>query len=136
EDPNRLYLNEPSSDGPGFRFEDVGRREGVADPNAGMGVAAADENGDGRPDLFVTNSRGQAHAVFESTGAREYTNARSRLLPALGNTFTGWGASWVDLDLDGDLDLALANGPVPVRNLKRDAEPLQVLENLGGGRFA
>jgi hypothetical protein len=29
----------------------------------------------------------------------------------------------------------LANGAIPVKNLKKDAAPIQVLENLGGGRF-
>ena len=38
ENPNRLYLNRPG--GPlGFHFVDVARQQGVADPNAGMGVA-------------------------------------------------------------------------------------------------
>ena len=35
-----------------------------------------------------------------------------------------------DLDLDTDLDLVIADGAVPVRNLARDAQPMQVFENL------
>ena len=45
----------------------------------------------------------------------------------------GWGDSWVDLDLDGRLDLVLANGAIPVKNLASDAQPLQVLWNRTGG---
>ena len=40
--------------------------ERVDDPNAGMGIAAADYSLDGRDDLFVTNSRRQLHAVYRS----------------------------------------------------------------------
>src|SRR5712692_4453406 len=64
-DPNRLYLNVPG--GPlGFHFVEEGRQRGVADRNAGMGIAAQDYSGDGRLDLFVTNSRTQGHAAFRS----------------------------------------------------------------------
>ena len=48
--------------------------------------------------------------------------------------------AWIDLDLDGNLDLVLANGAIPVENLGRDAQRVQVLENLTGegrrGEFA
>jgi hypothetical protein len=40
--------------------------------------------------------------------------------------------SWADLDLDGDLDLVLANGAIPVMNLAKDARRVQILENLSG----
>jgi hypothetical protein len=147
EDPNRLYLNVPYPGGAkadplhlGFRFEDVGHAYGVDDPNAGMGIAAADYNGDGRPDIFVSNSRGQTHAVYRSrpteAGGPPYADARSTFTPAFGNTFTGWGASWVDLNRDGYLDLVLANGAIPITNLKQDAQPIQVLENLTGEGLA
>ena len=95
-----------------------------------MGIAAADYSGDGREDLFVTNSRDQLHAVFRSaTGAAPFADARPDFAPALGTSFTGWGVSWADLDLDGDLDLVLANGAIPVTNLGPDAQRMQVLEN-------
>ena len=59
---------------------------------------------------------------------------------AFGNSFTGWGASWVDLDLDTDLDFVLANGDIPVASLAEDAEPIQVIENVAASgttpRFA
>jgi hypothetical protein len=130
EDPNRLYLNERG--GPlGFHFVDAARHEGVADPNAGMGIADEDYTGDGRADLFITNSRGQTHAVYRSRGGG-FTDARSVFAAALGRNYTGWGASFVDLNLDGKPDLVLANGAIPVTNLAKDAGTIQVLENLGG----
>jgi Na+-translocating ferredoxin:NAD+ oxidoreductase RnfD subunit len=138
-DPNRLYLNRPHPGGLGFRFVEGGRREGVDDPNAGMGVAAGDYSLDGRDDLFVTNSRRQLHAVYRSSPTG-FADARPDFAPALGTDFTGWGVSWIDLDLDGNLDLVLANGAIPIKSLATDAERLQVLENLTGegrrGEFA
>jgi hypothetical protein len=138
EDPNRLYRNVPwpggvAADpaGLGFRLRDVAVRAGVADANAGMGIAAADYDGNGLTDLFVSNSRGQGHAVYRGmpagSGATGYADARDDFVgtPAA----TGWGASWVDLDLDTDLDLVLTNGDIPVASLIDDAEPIQILEN-------
>ena len=136
EDPNRLYLNVQDTGYRGFRLVERGRQEGVADENAGMGIGAADYDLDGRGDLFVTNSRRQLHAVFRSSsGRRLFEDSRSDFAGALGTTFTGWGVSWADLDLDADLDLVVANGAIPVMNLERDAQRLQVLENRGQGRF-
>src|SRR5437870_113054 len=141
-DPNRLYENvawpggkKADPAGLGFRFEERAAIAGVADPNAGMGVAAADFNGDGRTDLFVSNSRGQGHAVYTGqqplASGSSFNDVRAAFAPAFGKTFTGWGASWVDLDLDGNLDLVLTNGGIPVTNLARNAQPIQVLENMG-----
>jgi hypothetical protein len=123
-DPNRLYLNEPG--GPlGFHFVEVGHREGVADPGAGMGVAAADFSGDGRADLFVTNSRGQKDAAYRS-GRRGFVDVRGAFATAARGE-PGWGASWVDLRNDGRLELVLANGGIPIKSLAKDAAPVQVL---------
>jgi hypothetical protein len=147
--PNRLYENvgwpggvaaDPS--GLGFRFEELAARAGVADPNAGMGVAEADYDGDGLPDLFVTNARGQVHAVYRGQlsdlVAPSFADVRADLGADLGNS-TGWGVSFGDLDLDTDLDLFVVNGDVPVKDLEADAQPLEALGNLTAqgepGRF-
>jgi Na+-translocating ferredoxin:NAD+ oxidoreductase RnfD subunit len=134
-DPNRLYVNLPGGK-LGFHFVEQGRAREVADPNAGMGIAAQDYSGDGRPDVFVTNNRGQGHAAFRSTTRPAFADAQDVFGPALGATGAGWGASWIDLANNGRQDLVLANGAIPVVHLDRDAAPIQVLENLGAGRFA
>ncbi|HJR93836.1 MAG TPA: CRTAC1 family protein, partial [Gaiellaceae bacterium] len=143
-DPNQLYRNVTRAGGPGFRLVDVAKPEAVDDPNAGMGIAAADFSLDGRTDLFVTNSRGQLHASYRSrapgAAGPSFADARPELAAVLGARSTGWGTSWADLDLDGDLDLAVANGAIPVVHLAKDAQRVQVLENLAdsgqSGRFA
>jgi hypothetical protein len=131
-DPNRLYMNVPG--GPlGFHFVEEGRQWGVANRGAGMGIAAQDYSGDGRSDLFVTNSRGQRDAAFRLAGGSSFANTGPDFARALGMNGTGWGDSWIDLANNGRLDLVLANGAIPVTNLKKDAGPIQVLENTGGG---
>jgi Na+-transporting NADH:ubiquinone oxidoreductase subunit NqrB len=134
EDPNRLYLNARAPGPLGFRFEERARGEGVADRNAGMGIASADWSGDGRPDLVVSNSRGQRHAAFRSDGG-SFRDARRPFAAALGTDATGWGVSWVDLNLDGDLDLVMADGAIPVTSLAKDARTVRVIGNVDG-RFA
>jgi len=97
-----------------------------------MGIAAADFNRDGRPDLFVTNSRGQLHAAYRSRAGKSFADARPDFAPALGQQYTGWGASWPDLDLDGRPELVLANGAIPVTSLAKDAQRLRVVTTDGG----
>ncbi len=139
EDPNDLLINEAG--GPlGFHFVDEAKSFGVDDPNAGMGVAVADYNDDGHPDFFVTNSRGQPHAGYESrilpSGEIGYRNVSAMFARVLGQRSTvGWGDSFVDLANNGKLDLILANGAIPITNMKQDTEPVQVLQGLGDARF-
>jgi ASPIC and UnbV/FG-GAP-like repeat len=131
-DPNRLYLNVPAAGKLGFRFEERGKAAGVDDRNAGMGVAAADASGDGRPDLFVTNSHRQLHGVYRSRGpGAAFGDARPDFAPAFDTTLAGWGAAWADLDQDGQLDLVYTNGAIPVTDLAMDAEPITMLGGSG-----
>jgi Na+-translocating ferredoxin:NAD+ oxidoreductase RnfD subunit len=139
EDPNQLYENVPWPGGPaadpeglGFRFEERGTAEGVDDPYAGMGIASGDYNGDGRLDLFVTNSRREPYAVLRhgtGAGAPTFHDGRSALRSAYAGS-AGWGASWVDLALNGRPDLVLANGDVPITSLAKDAGQIRVLSDL------
>ncbi len=142
--PNRLYENVAWPGGRaadpldlGFRLEEV-EGSGTDDDNSGMGVAAGDFTMDGRLDLFVTNLGSQRHSLYANAGpALAFADATATLAVGdLGGDLTGWGATWVDIDLDTDLDLVVANGAVPVLDLLADAEPMQVLANRsadGGG---
>jgi hypothetical protein len=140
-DPNRLYANvalpggaNADPEGLGFRLRERPRDAVVGDPLAGMGVAAADYDRDTLPDLFVTNSHRQLHAVFGSRAARgraAFADVRRDFAPAFDTRFAGWGVAWPDLDLDGDLDVVVANGAIPVTSLGRDVEPVQVLAARG-----
>ena len=147
--PNRLYENVPWPGGAaadplglGFRFEERAGPAGVADPNAGMGIAGGDFDGDGRTDLFVTNAREQGHAVFRSKPPDEndpsYDDVRADLGVKLSGS-TGWGVSWADLDLDTDLDIVEVNGDVPITDLAGDRELVWAFGNLTAqgmtGRF-
>ncbi len=130
-DPNQLYEN--------VRAEGRGRgrpgaprlplrrgrsAEDVADPNAGMGIAPATSTATAGATSSSRNSRGQLHAAYRSlrreTGP-SFADARPEFAAAVGTHSTGWGVSWADLDLDGDPDLVLANGAIPVTNLAKDA---------------
>jgi hypothetical protein len=143
--PDRLYENvewpggaKADPAGVGFRFEERAGPAGVADPGAGMGVAAGDYDGDGRSDLFVTNGRGQVHGVFRSNLPDENDPSYSDVRADLGPDFTGsvgWGVTWADLDLDTDLDLLEVNGDIPVTDLSADAEPLKDYVNENGSLF-
>jgi hypothetical protein len=147
--PNRLYENvawpggaDADPAGLGFRFEERAGPAGVADPNAGMGIAGGDYDGDGRTDLFVTNAREQGHAVFRSKPPDEndpsYDDVGADLGVELSGS-TGWGVSWADLDLDTDLDLVEVNGDVPITDLAGDRELVWAFGNLTAegqaGRF-
>ena len=138
--PNRLYRNVPwpggeSADplGLGFRFEEISAVVGLADDRAAMGIAPGDYDRNGRFDFFVTNTKNQGHGAFRdvSAAARPLYAEDAAAFAEL-DLYTGWGVSWVDLDLDTDLDLVLANGGIPLTDLVEDAMPLQAFENVSG----
>ncbi len=96
-----LYRN----DGRG-RFTDVTEKAGLAksadDGIAATGVAAGDVDGDGFPDLFVTNAFGPARLFHNrGDGTFEETTASSGI--AVGPNARS--AAFADVDGDGDLDL-------------------------------
>ncbi len=99
---NALYHNLGNG-----KFEDVAARAGVDRlPFYGMGVAAADYDNDGFPDLFVTGY--PSSALFRNNGNGTFTDVTEKS----GVKNAGrWAASaaWFDYDRDGFLDLAVCN---------------------------
>jgi hypothetical protein len=138
--PNDLYEHVVTDDGIGLRFVERGVPAGVGDDGAGMGVASADFDLDGRTDLVVTNQVHERHVVFRQVGPFEFEDALASMgVPEYGVGYTGWGVVWADLDLDTDLDLVTAHGAIPVTDLDADREQLLMLENRtadgGDGEF-
>jgi enediyne biosynthesis protein E4 len=111
--PNFLYHNR--GDG---SFESVGLLSGVAlnadaRAQAGMGVDGGDYDGDGRLDLVVTNFAHDTDTLYRNLSGSEFQDVS---VPAglAGPTWVpmGWGTALFDADLDGDLDLYVANGHI------------------------
>jgi hypothetical protein len=104
---------------------------------AGMGIACEDLDGDLAADLLVTNIRGQSHLALLSRGPR-FEDASARLgLPAWSTRWTGFGIAAFDQDLDGALELYVANGavnldPVRVGDPRPYVEADQFLRLVGG----
>ena len=140
-DPNRLYQNVrgPEARAPIRRGSDsasgAGGGAGVRpDPNAGMGVAVGDYDGDGRADLFVTNARGQGHAVYLAKPVAESGRPSRTCEPASrprSATSHRLGVAWVNLDLDTrPRPASLANGAMPVTNLAGTRSRSRCSQNL------
>ena len=75
------------------------------------GIAVGDVNGDGRTDLFLTNGATPNRLYLQSEGLK-FKEATKTSGLALGNPWSG-GASFADIDGDGDLDLLLCNYEAP-----------------------
>jgi hypothetical protein len=100
------------------RFESVGLLSGVAlnaegRAQAGMGVDSGDYDGDGRLDLVVTNFAYDYDTLYKSLGDGQFEDmSKAAGLDAATFVRMGWGTSFLDADLDGDLDLFFANGHI------------------------
>ena len=78
-----------------------------------MGIAAASLNFDGTPDLFVTNFYNDANTLYTEQGDgtfREYSRQSNLGRVSFGQL--GFGTQFLDADIDGDLDLVIANGHI------------------------
>ncbi len=132
--PNRLYLNESVTSS--IRFREVGEAAGADDPNSGMGIAAVDLDADGLLDLFVTNLAGQGHADLRSAPAPGFGySPNSSGAARRGLDATGWGVAHGDFDLDGDSDLLVASGKIPITSLVESAESLAYFTNFSDERL-
>jgi thioredoxin-like negative regulator of GroEL len=127
----------------GWRFEEVGLPAGVACAagggfQAGMGIACGDLDGDGLVDLAVTNFYGESTTFYRNLGGGQFADDTAAVgLVAPSRFLLGFGIALLDVDNDGRLDLATANGHVnDYRPGTPYAMPAQLLRGGAGGRLA
>jgi hypothetical protein len=80
-------------------------------PRSGMGVDAADFNGDGKQDLFVSNVDQEMFSLYRNDGNEFFSDvAAANGVAQATRLLSGWGLKFFDYDNDGFIDLILANG--------------------------
>jgi hypothetical protein len=116
---------------------------GEGQPEANMGIAFEDLDGDALRDVFITHYVGEHDTLWRALaapdGRRLYHDATFAAgLGQASRPLTGWGVAAADFDLDGRPDLLIANGHIrPEPNQRYDvANPPLLWHNRGDGKFA
>ena len=140
--PNFLFLN--NHDG---TFKDVSLVSGLAASEdgkyeAGMGIDAADVNGDGLPDVYITHLDLELNRLYLNNGDSTFTDGTyASGIGANARLLSGVAAKFLDYDNDGWVDIVQLNGAM-LDNVTlyhseiSYKEPLLMFHNLGMGRFA
>src|SRR5215467_11053579 len=140
--PNRLYIN----NGKGG-FTERGVLSGVAFSEdgvarAGMGADAADYDRSGFPSVVITNFSNQMLALYHNEGNGLFIDEAPRSAVGRASLLTlGFGCFFFDYDLDGWLDMFVANGHLEsdierIQNRIKYAQPPHMFRNEGKGAFA
>ncbi len=140
--PNFLFENSGDN-----TFREVGLLNGVAladdgREQAGMGVDFGDYDNDGDLDLIVTNFSDDYNTLYRNDGDGEFSDVS--YVAGLGENswaLLSWGAQFVDLNLDGYVDLLVANGHVYPEVDKQELgaayrQRTSILLNQADGKFA
>ena len=138
--PNKLYRNQHNG-----TFKDAAVDAGLAfssegKARAGMGVDVGDFENSGVPGIAITNFDNEMTGLYRANGkAFEDVAPQSGVGMASKNSL-GFGCAFLDINLDGWLDLAVANGHIDetVRNIRGNvgyAQPPQLFLNNGKGGF-
>ena len=139
--PNYLYRN--NGDG---TFREIGRAVGIAFSESGvargaMGIDAGDYDQCGRDSLVIGNFSNEMVAIYHNEGSDLYVDdaAAAGIGPPTLLTLA-FGTFFFDYDLDGLLDIFVANGHVEpdINAVQKDvtwAERPHLFRGAGGGRF-
>lgn len=96
---DKLYRND------GGRFADVSENAGIfgSEIGFGLGVAVGDVNGDGWPDIYVSNDFFERDYLYINDGDGTFTEALDRQMPSI--SFSSMGLDLADINNDGLSDL-------------------------------
>lgn len=141
--PNQLFVNTTTTPADALQFSEQALLRGAAlnrngNYESGMGIAAGDVDRDGRLDLFVTNFDDETNTLYrQHLDGMFHDETRTAGLAPKALPHVGWGAQFLDAELDGWPDLIVTNGHV---NDLRDhgkpyRAPAQFFSNLGRGQF-
>ena len=139
--PNKLYHNNRNG-----TFSETAVSAGVAfsedgAARAGMGADAADYNNSGLPSLVVTNFSNEMVGLYRNEGHGFFIDEAPRSAVGKSSRLTlGFGCFFFDVDLDGRLDLLVANGHIDstitsVESRVSYAESPHLFYNEGLGQF-
>ncbi|MCR9202285.1 MAG: CRTAC1 family protein [Planctomycetaceae bacterium] len=133
---NFLYRN----DGQGH-LEDLSRTSGACvsrrgTPDASMGIDVADFDGDLLPDLWAANFEQENFALYRNQGHMLFRHSSDMTgISAIGSKYVGWGSAMVDLDLDGDHEIAVCNGHVVKHPRHAPVKQSMILLENGNGTY-
>ena len=137
-EPDKLYHN--NGDG---TFTEKGILAGVAFSEqgvarAGMGVDAADYDRSGYPSILITHFSNEMVALYHNEGSGLFVDDAPRSAVGRASLLTlGFGCFFFDYDLDGWLDIFVANGHIEneierVQSRVRYAQPPHLFRNIAG----
>ena len=138
--PNKLYRNQHNG-----TFKDAAVEAGIAfssegKARAGMGVDVADFDNSGTSGVAITNFDNEMIGLYRLSGKSFEDIAPQSGVGIASRNSLGFGCSFLDVNLDGWLDFAVANGHIDetVRNIRGNvgyAQPPQLFLNGGKGTF-
>ncbi len=139
--PNNLFKNNGNG-----TFTDVGVLAGIAFSESGvargaMGIDAGDYDGSGRESLVIGNFSNEMISLYHNEGRGFFIDAAPVSDVGRASLLTlAFGAFFFDFDLDGLLDIFVANGHVEndiqaVQQRVTHAQPPHLFRNLGQSRF-
>jgi len=140
-EPNLLFHNKGNG-----TFEEIGLSSGLAfsmdgQTRGGMGIDAGDYNRTGRPSVAITYFSSEMTGFYRNEGNLFFLDiAPGAEIGRKTRPFVGWGCFFFDYDLDGWLDLLVANGHLDDTREKSalpepHAQPTLLFRNQGNGKF-